>query len=129
MDFEESIRKKRVKRGLAKQDADFVQNQESQLLENEGFVFVKNQNVNRLPKLNQESFAHIPDQKSDASGEKEDKTISSSNSTDDLFNCKCKIINYLIVNLNSVSSEESSSENQDHQNEYKIGNSIVSFYR
>ena len=84
------LRKKRFRGNLAKYDGDFVQNQESQLLEDEGFVLVKNQNVNKFPKLNQESFAHVPEQKSHRSEINDKSSTISSQSSDDIFQCKSK---------------------------------------
>ena len=87
-ELEDALKRKRTRSSYASLKGDFAENQESHIVEDGGFIQTKAQNGNKLPKLSQESFAHIQDQKSDKSAEEELSSSSSSDSLANLFESK-----------------------------------------
>ena len=77
-------RKKRARGQLANQSGEFSENQESQCIEKGNYIFVRPQKVSKLPQLDRESIAMVPDE-ADRSITSKLSSISRSDSSVDIF--------------------------------------------
>ena len=80
---ENANRRKRIRGIASKSNAIFEDIQESQCLQDSTFVTVRQQNVNKFPKLTQESYANVFQEKSEGSTE---EVLSPSAADESMFN-------------------------------------------